>query len=118
MCSDTEVTPWLFPAVRQRPRATEPGQQRSAGGRRDRMRKRHVREMNVGDAAHGRFGRRAFDAEIVETDPGEFHRLGRQEQRCQGNGRVTTFQQKRGGGMVDSKPVTLNPRPIYWWPRD
>ena len=62
--------------------------------------------------------RRAFDAEIVETDPGEFHRLDGQQQRRQRNGRETSFDQERGGGMVDGKHVTFNLRSDQWWPRD
>lgn len=63
--------------------------------------------MDVRDVAHSRFGRRAFDAEIVEANPGELHGLNRKEHRRQRNRREASFDQKRGGGMVDSEHMTF-----------
>ena len=74
------------------------------------MRKRHVREMNVRDAAHGCFGGRTLDAELVETDPRKLHRLNGEKDRCQRNGRKAPLDQQRGGGMVDGKHLTFNLR--------
>jgi hypothetical protein len=60
---------------------TEPRNQTGANGGGDRMRVRHVSKMNVGDASNDGLRGRLFDAQIIEADPGEFHRLHRDEKR-------------------------------------
>src|SRR5262245_47284255 len=88
----------------------EPREECADGSRRHRMRKWHVREMNVRDAVDGRFGCGALDAGIVESDPRELHCLDREEQRYQGCRRKASLDHKRGGCMVNSKHVVLQRR--------
>ena len=96
----------------------EPCQQRTGDGCRNRMRKRHVGEVNVRNAAHGGFSRRALDAEVIETDPRQLHRLNSEEHRSQRNRRKAPLDQKCGGGMVDSEHMACNLGPVKKWPRD
>jgi hypothetical protein len=68
---------------------------------RDRVRERHVDEVDIGDRAQILAEDRALDTEEVETYPEVFHRLGREDQPEQGCLRELPLQDQGSGGMVD-----------------
>lgn len=64
---------------------------------------RHVREMNIGNAVDCRRGSCALDSEIIQSDPGQLHRLHRDEQRHHRYAGKPALDEQRGCSMVNGK---------------
>src|SRR5262245_35429921 len=81
----------------------EPRDERRANASGDGMGIGHVREMNVGHAPHGSFSSGSLNTQVVESDPGQFHRLDRDEHGRERYGRESPLDHESCRSMIGRK---------------